>query len=58
MKTVTILKTIPVLVGLLIITALSPAQGFKMDQSTDTTMLDFVRLIEHRAPKPAANKAE
>jgi len=59
MKTVTILKTIPVLVGLLIITALSPAQGFKMDQSTDTTMLDkamYFSVNQHSEVIPVLTK--
>ncbi|MEX0662775.1 MAG: TonB-dependent receptor [Balneolaceae bacterium] len=42
MKTVTIFKAIPVLVGLMVSAAISPVQGFNIDQTAESTMPEMV----------------
>ncbi len=42
MKTVTIFKVIPVLVSLMVLTAISPVHGFNIDQSAESTMPELV----------------
>lgn len=49
MKTVTIFKVIPVLVGLMVLTAISPLQAFNIDQSTDSMpgMATYYSVNQH-----------
>jgi TonB-linked SusC/RagA family outer membrane protein len=42
MKTVTLIKVIPIMVGLMVITTLAPAQGFTQEQSSESSVPDMV----------------
>ena len=42
MKTVTLIKVIPVLVGMVLSTALSPVQGYTQKQSSESSLPDMV----------------
>ena len=42
MKTVTLIKVIPIMVGLMVVTTLAPAQGFTQEQTSESSLPDMV----------------